>query len=264
MNNYVVVKTEYLIHHGTKGQRWGVRNGPPYPIENKVLAKGTRLNSISSKYVTSDAYKKNGRWMYTYRQDEKWDNKVYKGPFSKYQILMGARFLREHEFETTEDLRMPNSNERFSEFKQMCEDPKTKRMVINDIESCRKQLVAQNVGNEQERKDYTSFNPEKMKTANDYKIAYNIFNHAMEAVHYRESTREYARRISQKYDAMVDDNNVNIYNKAHDPIIIFNADKWLKDVSDPKSPKFLTMQEVAKNYIEVRDELEKQGIRTKL
>lgn len=24
----------YLKHHGVKGQRWGVRNGPPYPIEN--------------------------------------------------------------------------------------------------------------------------------------------------------------------------------------------------------------------------------------
>lgn len=25
----------YLCHHGTKGQKWGVKNGPPYPIEKK-------------------------------------------------------------------------------------------------------------------------------------------------------------------------------------------------------------------------------------
>lgn len=22
-----------LLHHGIKGQKWGVRNGPPYPLE---------------------------------------------------------------------------------------------------------------------------------------------------------------------------------------------------------------------------------------
>ena len=22
----------YLAHHGIKGQKWGVKNGPPYPI----------------------------------------------------------------------------------------------------------------------------------------------------------------------------------------------------------------------------------------
>ena len=27
----------YLAHHGVKGQQWGLRNGPPYPIE--VLQK---------------------------------------------------------------------------------------------------------------------------------------------------------------------------------------------------------------------------------
>lgn len=27
-----------LSHHGIKGQRWGVRNGPPYPLEDKVYS----------------------------------------------------------------------------------------------------------------------------------------------------------------------------------------------------------------------------------
>lgn len=34
--------SDYLSHHGIKGQKWGVRNGPPYPIENKILRKGTK------------------------------------------------------------------------------------------------------------------------------------------------------------------------------------------------------------------------------
>ena len=27
---------EELYHHGIDGQKWGVRNGPPYPLEKRV------------------------------------------------------------------------------------------------------------------------------------------------------------------------------------------------------------------------------------
>ena len=30
---------EYLAHHGIIGQRWGKKNGPPYPLDRKVSAK---------------------------------------------------------------------------------------------------------------------------------------------------------------------------------------------------------------------------------
>lgn len=29
------VYVEYLKHHGIKGQKWGVKNGPPYPIKRQ-------------------------------------------------------------------------------------------------------------------------------------------------------------------------------------------------------------------------------------
>lgn len=29
----------YLMHHGVKGQKWGVKNGPPYPLGDDVLTK---------------------------------------------------------------------------------------------------------------------------------------------------------------------------------------------------------------------------------
>ena len=28
-------KELYLAHHGIKGQKWGVRKGPPYPLDSK-------------------------------------------------------------------------------------------------------------------------------------------------------------------------------------------------------------------------------------
>ena len=38
MNPYRPPYPNELYHHGIKGQRWGVRNGPPYPLSSKVHA----------------------------------------------------------------------------------------------------------------------------------------------------------------------------------------------------------------------------------
>lgn len=48
-----VADDQVLIHHGIKGQKWGIRNGPPYPLQNnhnfgkKLLknAYGSNLNN---------------------------------------------------------------------------------------------------------------------------------------------------------------------------------------------------------------------------
>ena len=176
-----------LSHHGVKGQEWGVRNGPPYPIEDKVLKKGTRINSVSSRYIDSEAYRKNGKPIYTYRAK---------------------------------------------------------------------------VGSEQEQKDYKELNVHDIKTPKDVRVAYDVFNHAMEAAYAQKSTREYLKRMSEKYDAMVDDNNQGVYNQAHDPIIVFKGDLFLKSI-ESKS-KYLTYDEIIKNSDEVREELNKKGINMKL
>lgn len=255
--------SNYLVHHGVKGQQWGVRNGPPYPIEDKVLRKGTKINSISGKYISSDSYKKNGNWMYTYRADEKWDNAVYKGPFAKYLVMYrGAQFIKEHEFETVKDLKMPTRNERVAEFKNMLDDKKTNKIVKADLDKYQKLLVQQQIGNKEEQKRYAEFDSNNIKNAQDIKTAYEIFNHAMEAVHLNKSTQEYAKRMSKKYDAMVDDNNQGIYNDAHDPIIIFKADKALKDIGD--GTHYLTVKEIVDNHDFVEKELAKKGQHVKL
>lgn len=36
----------YLCHHGIKGQRWGVRNGPPYPLEDRVFISGSSKTQL--------------------------------------------------------------------------------------------------------------------------------------------------------------------------------------------------------------------------
>lgn len=36
---------DYIMHHGVKGQKWGVRNGPPYPLDEKTKSEIDNFNS---------------------------------------------------------------------------------------------------------------------------------------------------------------------------------------------------------------------------
>ena len=44
---YLIDESNYLAHHGIKGQKWGKRNGPPYPLDSDV-STGKRLKTTSS------------------------------------------------------------------------------------------------------------------------------------------------------------------------------------------------------------------------
>lgn len=224
------------------------------------LKAGTRLNSVSSKYIDSDMYKNNGKWMYTYRDDESHDKKVYKGPFAKYLVMArGARFIREHKYVTVKDLKMPTPQQKIEEFKRL----KTKDLIA-DLSSVQKRLVAAKVGNDKEQKEYASFDAKNIKTDEDWRIAYSIFSHAMEASWYYKSTKEYCEKMAKKYDAMVDDNNKGVYNRVVDPIIIFRANQALQAIKQESVEGWLSVEEIEKNYEDVRAELSKLGEKVKL
>lgn len=51
---YKVITTSELYHHGIKGQKWGVKNGPPYPLNasdksasEKRLSSNKKTNKVS-------------------------------------------------------------------------------------------------------------------------------------------------------------------------------------------------------------------------
>jgi len=253
-----VVYPDELYHHGVKGQQWGVRRGPPYPIEDKVMPKGTKLASVSARYYNPDDYRKNGRWMYTYNPDDDWDSKVYKGPFVRFLVGNGAKFIFEHRFETVKDLTMPTRKEREQEFKDLYNDPKWKKIVAKDLKQYRDRVLMYNAGAPAYLNQIKKLNLKKLSTAEEYKIAYKLFNQEMEAMHAHRSTKEYASRMGKKYDAMVDDNNQGVYNEVHDPVIIFKAHEALKPIADTPV-RMLTVQEAVKNYMEVEKEMNKKG-----
>ena len=254
MWKYRNTSTIELHHHGVKGQQWGVRNGPPYPIEDKILRKGTRLNSVST-YNDSTKYKNRKAWMYTYSPKDKWDSKVYKGPFSVYKAESTNKFIYEHLYEVVKDLKMPTSKERFDEFIKVFQNDKT--TTISDLEKLQKNLKRRKIGT----KKVQNLNLQNLRTKEDYKNAYELFNHAMENVNQFKSTKEYAKIMSTKWDAMVDDNNQGLYNRVHDPIIVFRADTALKEIG---KARYIDYNEIAKNYTEVEKKLNKLGERVAL
>ena len=42
---------DYLMHHGIKKQQWGVRHGPPYPLDYEDHSKAEKkaLNKVNKK-----------------------------------------------------------------------------------------------------------------------------------------------------------------------------------------------------------------------
>lgn len=269
-----------ISHHGTVGMHHGVRkyqykdgsltpagrerygvgpardkNGTPYPIEDKVLPKGTKLNSIEYAYDPLDFKKK---WKYTYNPKNEWDSKVYRGPFSIYKSNLGQFPLKDVSYEVKRDLKMPNSKERYEAFKKVYNE--NKKVAAKDLSNVQGMLKNYGFGKQGERdKKSVDVDLSNLKTEDDYKAAYDVFNHAMENVNSFKTTKKYAKLMEKNFDAMVDDNNQGVYNDAQDPIIIFNQKdlKWL-------NTDFKTLDNMYKNYTDVKTELNKQGKVVKL
>lgn len=210
--------------------------------------------------------------MYTYNPDDEWDSKVYKGPFAYYLLRdRGKQFVKEHKFEVVKDLKMPTRKEREQEFKDLYVDKKFNKDLTNTLKNIQGQLIKYNIASTPEMKEkIKKLNVKQLKTDEDYQVAYEIFGHAMEAQHRYKSTSEYMRRMSEKYDAMVDDNNQVIYNDTHDPVIIFRANESLKALNDMALDKdgyladVIYGKEITDNYNYIKNELAKQGKSIKL
>ena len=63
MNCWLKFEDDYISHHGIEGQKWGQRNGPPYPLSSKVSTgkrlKGNYGGKGSVKETVKKVFKKN-------------------------------------------------------------------------------------------------------------------------------------------------------------------------------------------------------------
>lgn len=105
--NFLLVKTNRdLVHHGILGQRWGTKNGPPYPLKGgsytqseveEIKKARTKSNSIYNKKHFDTVLEKEKTTLSTlsydpnrtkdtdmfYAVSDKWDKDQYKALFNK-------------------------------------------------------------------------------------------------------------------------------------------------------------------------------------
>lgn len=74
--HHVSANAEILTHHGIKGQKWGERNDPPYPLKKKVLPH---------EYEIED--KKTGEKFHLVEGSRIFDKKTFAGKGTKKPLL---------------------------------------------------------------------------------------------------------------------------------------------------------------------------------
>ena len=101
------LRDDELQHHGIKGQEWGVKNGPPYPLDKKESKKYYKTIKKSEKQqenLQKKSDKKYGK--HTYVRDNKFRDKKTE--------------LRKKSSETTKNLlKKAMSDKEFSKIKSM-------------------------------------------------------------------------------------------------------------------------------------------------
>lgn len=59
MNYYIQTNKEnnttYLTHHGIQGQKWGIKNGPPYPLDKQTVKNIKKANAIATVSISAAA-----------------------------------------------------------------------------------------------------------------------------------------------------------------------------------------------------------------
>ena len=69
----------YLMHHGVDGQKWGVKHGPPYPLDDSTSTGKKLVKRESKRVAQGEAYKEKRKAKYQ-KQINKLEKKINKNP----------------------------------------------------------------------------------------------------------------------------------------------------------------------------------------
>lgn len=234
---------KYLIHYGTPRHSgrypWGSGENP-YQNERKSLKKGSIRNTVSvDKKFEKRIQKGKISKLYTYDPDNKWDKSVYEGPFSYYLTALRYGYrkkVKSHKLEVKEDLKLASREERKKVFNDMLDNPEERDEIVKTIKHVQKMTPPPEYLDAyiKEYPNDTTYPWMKRIAQADFDkkdidrdVAYDAFTRVLDSPDMYRSVNHYIDYMSKKYDAMIDDNNFDIYNKAHDPVIIFKVNEKL-------------------------------------
>jgi len=81
---------DFLVHHGRLGQKWGVKNGPPYPLQLKGKSYGSVMKKKLTRKQTKELKKEFSRQSEKDKEETKNEKRelhsagIHKGIFNDY------------------------------------------------------------------------------------------------------------------------------------------------------------------------------------
>lgn len=210
--------------------------GNPLPA---VAAIGTSVIPVKR----SDNEKK----LFVYREDDPHDKDVYEGAFTKFiKYRDSTNQIFKRKFENIDDLVSPSAQRRAELFVETYrENPKLYSELLNRTDAYAQARKAQGVKYSPSLEsfiDKTIFD----KNTSDIDLkryGYGLFNMGNEwndSLTAKGNNKYYKKLKKSGYNALIDDNNAGIYNDAHEPLIVLNAKKYLKNIgSERLTPEYM-------------------------
>lgn len=210
--------------------------GNPLPA---VAAIGTSVIPVKR----SDNEKK----LFVYREDDPHDKDVYEGAFTKFiKYRDSTNQIFKRKFENIDDLVSPSAQRRAELFVETYrENPKLYSELLNRTDAYAQARKAQGVKYSPSLESFIGKAIFDKNTSDiDLKrYGYGLFNMGNEwndSLAAKGNNKYYKKLKKSGYNALIDDNNAGIYNDAHEPLIVLNAKKYLKNIgSERLTPEYM-------------------------
>ena len=245
-----------------------------------VIKKGAQLNNVGSrqnlklrgnvKAVVNPLFpliptpilpakrSDNEKKLFVYREDDPHDKDVYEGAFTKYiKYRDFTNKIFKQKFENIDDLVSPSAQRRAELFVETYrENPGLYSELLNRTDAYAQSRKAQGVKYSKGLESFIgkAIFDKNTSDADLKKYGYGLFNMGNEwndPQTVRANNKYYKKLKKNGYNSLIDDNNAGIYNDSHNPLIVLNAKKYLKNIgSEMLSPEYMNDAEKRlRNYM---------------
>ena len=189
----------------------------------------------------------NEKKLFVYREDDPHDKDVYEGAFTKFiKYRDSTNQIFKRKFENIDDLVSPSAQRRAELFVETYrENPKLYSELLNRTDAYAQARKAQGVKYSPSLESFIGKAIFDKNTSDiDLKrYGYGLFNMGNEwndSLTAKGNNKYYKKLKKSGYNALIDDNNAGIYNDAHEPLIVLNAKKYLKNIgSERLTPEYM-------------------------